>query len=148
MNKIKLIIKSIIKHPYASLLICWYGYVRWIMLPLTNAESILWGQNQFGAFIAILSGVYLGYYIIKDIPKGIYSSIWLITTMGLGMFNVWCLYGMTGIYVKDMSLINVGYMILDISILTFYILMLNKCLMTIKNTVCDYIDARIKLIGI
>jgi hypothetical protein len=118
------------------------------MLPYTNAESILWGQNQLGAFMAILSGIYLAYYIVKDIPKGIYSGTWLVITMGLGLFNVWCLYGMTGIYVHDMSLINAGYMILDISILTFYILMLNKCAMTVKNTVCDYIDARIKIIGI
>ncbi len=148
MKYINYIIGKIVKHPYAILLLCWYGFLRWYLLPVTNAESILWGKNQFGAFMAIVSAVYLIYYISRDIPKGVYSGVWLVTTLGLGAFNVWCLYGMTGIYLRDMSIINFMYECLDISILTFYILMIVKCAMTIQNTVCDCIDNKIKFLGV
>ena len=143
-----IILKQILAHPFAFALFCWYACLRWILLPVANADSMLWGNNSIGNFGAIASAIFLAYYIVKDIPKGIYSSTWLIATVFLGFYNIWCLWDMTGIFVRDVSLINTAFMALDLYILAFYIGMIIRVCHTIDNKNCENRNCKIKTVGV
>lgn len=114
-------------------LLVWYGVMRWIMLPATNQASVDWLADPFGNLLACISIIYLVYSIIIVNPQN--SKIFMYCTFIILMCNIFCLYDMTKIFIFDCSPANFGYEMLDIGILTFYILMMLLCIITNRNSI-------------
>ena len=120
----------------AWFLIVWYGIARWILLSTSNPESQTWASNTLGNSMAIVIGVYLlAFVFMSTIQK---SKLYFFVTIVLTLFNAWCLSGMCGIFIKDPSPVNFGYVMLDISILTFFNVMCIFCKHSIYNTNIEY----------
>jgi hypothetical protein len=116
----------------AKLLFIWFAMIRWIMLSLSNAEAQKWGADPVGNTMAILITVYLLYVMFANKPQ--LNNIFFGVTLGLVGYNLWCLYTMTKIFIADFSPINFGYEMLDINILSFFVIVAIRCKMTIRNT--------------
>lgn len=116
----------------SGFLLSWYGVARWILLDKSNDTSQAWLENPLGTFIALVSIVYLVYFIISKTPqKSIF--FWIATSM-LWIVNCYFLFIMFVEFIKISSPINYGYVMLDIAILSYYSLKIIFCLMTKNNT--------------
>ena len=101
---------------YSGLLLCWYGFLRDILLPISNDVSECWYSNVGGHMIANLSIAYLIYAICAIEPQK--NKLFLIATSMLTCINAYFLYLMTGILISDCSIVNILYFALDMIILS------------------------------
>jgi len=117
---------------FSAFLLMWYGIARWIILGITNEASIDWLTNSFGNFIAVCSIVYLLFSIFKPNPQKVK---WFVdVTKALTGINAYFLVTMIAIYLKSKSMADFGYLMLDISILSYFIIVLKICYMTNDNS--------------
>ena len=117
---------------FSGFLLSWYGIARWILLDKSNDTAQAWLENPLGTFVALVSIVYLVYFIISKTPqKSIF--FWIATSM-LWAVNCYFLFIMLFEFIKVSSPINFGYVMLDVAILSYYSLEIVFCLMTKNNT--------------
>jgi hypothetical protein len=105
------------------ILLIWYAALRWLVLAMSNNTSKIWLINSIGNVVALLSVVYLFLFIFK---KNIgYNFLYLLLTIALLMFNTYFLLDMSKIFIDDPNIINLGYELLDIIIIGFYIMVIS-----------------------
>jgi hypothetical protein len=123
-------------------LLVWYLWARWHVLDITNATSKEWLSNSLGNYVAILSGAYLLinsmklFFNIKTISIGL-KIINIKSVFALSIINSFFLFEMSIIFVIEHSFINFLYVLLDIAIVYYYILVLKICAMNIFNSTKD-----------
>ncbi len=108
---------------FTTILLIWYLVVRWIMLANTNQLSIEWLLNPSSLFVAFVS---VGYLSITLFSNNRDKSYYMLT-VGLFLYNIVCVGLMTYDYLKDPSIVNLFYVILDIIISSYYVLNLTIC---------------------
>ncbi len=108
---------------FTAILLIWYLIVRWIMLANTNQLSIQWLLNPSSLFIAFIS---VGYLSITLFSNNRDKSYYMLT-VGLFLYNIICVGLMTYDYLKDPSIVNLFYVMLDIIISSYYVLNLTIC---------------------
>jgi Zn-dependent protease with chaperone function len=108
---------------FTAILLIWYLVVRWIVLANTNQLSIEWLLNPSSLFVAFVS---IGYLSITLFSNKRDKSYYMLT-VGLFLYNIVCVGLMTYDYLKDPSIINLFYVLLDIIISSYYILNLTIC---------------------
>lgn len=108
---------------FTATLLIWYLVVRWIILANTNQLSIEWLLNPSSLFVAFIS---IGYLSITLFSNKRDKSYYMLT-VGLFLYNIVCVGLMTYDYLKDPSIINLFYVLLDIIISSYYILNLTIC---------------------
>lgn len=116
---------------FSAFLLSWYGILRWILLDKSNDTSQAWLINPFGTFVALISIVYLVYFIITKCPQKSYGFIF--ATFILFLVNLYFLFVMSCDFIQVFNPINFGYLTLDIFILSYYGLTLSLCYMTKFN---------------
>ncbi len=117
---------------FSGFLLAWYGVARWILLDKSNDTAQAWLENPLGTFVALVSIVYLVYFIISKTPQK--SIFFWIATLMLWAVNCCFLFIMLFEFIKVSSPINFGYVMLDVAILSYYSLEIVFCLMTKNNT--------------
>ena len=113
---------------FSGFLLFWYGILRWILLDKSNNS---WVYNNFGNIVAFISIVFILNFLYIQIPQKI--KIFIISTIGLFFINFYFLCLMTIEFIKFSSPMNFGFLILDVTILTYYCLMIKLCYMTNLN---------------
>ena len=108
---------------FTATLLIWYLVVRWIVLANTNQLSIEWLLNPSSLFVAFIS---IGYLSITLFSNKRDKSYYMLT-VGLFLYNIVCVGLMTYDYLKDPSIVNLFYVLLDIIISSYYILNLTIC---------------------
>ena len=108
---------------FTATLLIWYLVVRWIVLANTNQLSIEWLLNPSSLFIAFVSIGYLSITLFNNKKDKSYYML----TVGLFLYNIICVGLMTYDYLKDPSIVNLFYVLLDIIISSYYILNLTIC---------------------
>lgn len=108
---------------FTAILLIWYLMVRWIMLANTNQLSIEWLLNPSSLFVAFISIGYLSITLFSNTRDKSYYML----TVGLFLYNIVCVGLMTYDYLKDPSIVNLFYVILDIIISSYYVLNLTIC---------------------
>jgi len=93
------------------------------MLANTNQLSIEWLLNPSSLFVAFVS---VGYLSITLFSNNRDKSYYMLT-VGLFLYNIVCVGLMTYDYLKDPSIVNLFYVILDIIISSYYVLNLTIC---------------------
>ena len=93
------------------------------MLANTNQLSIEWLLNPSSLFVAFIS---VGYLSITLFSNNRDKSYYMLT-VGLFLYNIVCVGLMTYDYLKDPSIVNLFYVILDIIISSYYVLNLTIC---------------------
>ena len=120
---------------FSGFMLTWYGVARWILLDKSNDTSQAWLENPLGTFVALISIVYLVYFLIFKTPQKFVPFVFFsIATGFLWVTNCYFLFIMSIEFVKVFSPINFGYLMLDIAILSYYSLMIVYCYMTNNNT--------------
>jgi hypothetical protein len=119
----------------SMILLAWYGGMRWILLASSNIDSKEWLANSFGTLLAFASIIYILYFVIF----GRVNRLFVFITLAMWLCNLWCLIDMTRIFIHDFTPVNFGYEFLDISILTYYTLVLRYCALTVKNQSANYL---------
>jgi len=108
---------------FTATLLIWYLVVRWIVLANTNQLSMEWLLNPSSLFVAFVS---IGYLSITLFSNKRDKSYYMLT-VGLFLYNIVCVGLMTYDYLKDPSIVNLFYVLLDIIISSYYILNLTIC---------------------
>jgi hypothetical protein len=108
---------------FTAILLIWYLSIRWVMLANTNQLSIEWLLNPSSLFVAFIS---IGYLSITLFSNNRDKSYYMLT-VGLFLYNIVCVGLMTYDYLKDPSIVNLFYVLLDIIISSYYILNLTIC---------------------
>ena len=108
---------------FTATLLIWYLVVRWIVLANTNQLSIEWLLNPSSLFVAFIS---IGYLSITLFSNNKDKSYYMLT-VGLFLYNIVCVGLMTYDYLKEPSIVNLFYVILDIIISSYYVLNLTIC---------------------
>jgi hypothetical protein len=108
---------------FTATLLIWYLVIRWIVLANTNQLSIEWLLNPSSLFIAFVSIGYLSITLFNNKKDKSYYML----TVGLFLYNIICVGLMTYDYLKDPSIVNLFYVLLDIIISSYYILNLTIC---------------------
>lgn len=108
---------------FTAILLIWYLAIRWVMLANTNQLSIEWLLNPSSLFVAFIS---VGYLSITLFSNNRDKSYYMLT-VGLFLYNIVCVGLMTYDYLKDPSIVNLFYVILDIIISSYYVLNLTIC---------------------
>jgi len=129
-------------------MLAWYVWGRWHILDISNQTSIDWLNNSFGNFIAIVSALYTIIYALKIIGidnKKITNKlhinyvmsqfIFILTTTLLALINGFFLFEMVIIFVSGPTFVNFLYLLLDISIFFYYVIILNLCAITYNNKI-------------
>ena len=108
---------------FTATLLIWYLVVRWIVLANTNQLSIEWLLNPSSLFVAFISTGYLSITLFSNNKDKSYYML----TVGLFLYNIVCVGLMTYDYLKEPSIVNLFYVILDIIISSYYVLNLTIC---------------------
>ena len=108
---------------FTAILLIWYLSIRWVMLANTNQLSIEWLLNPSSLFVAFIS---VGYLSITLFSNNRDKSYYMLT-VGLFLYNIVCVGLMTYDYLKDPSIVNLFYVMLDIIISSYYVLNLTIC---------------------
>jgi hypothetical protein len=108
---------------FTATLLIWYLVVRWIVLANTNQLSIEWLLNPSSLFVAFISIGYLSITLFNNKRDKSYYML----TVGLFLYNIVCVGLMTYDYLKDPSIVNLFYVLLDVIISSYYILNLTIC---------------------
>lgn len=121
------------------ILLTWYGYFRWIILDKSNQTAVDWLHDPMGNLTAILSICYMLYTLYKlwqdKIPQNV-LTISFVTPM-LACINFVFLLEMFIIFIKAPNFQNTLYLLLDMFILSYYIVMVKLCYMTKYNNNYD-----------
>lgn len=113
----------------ALLLWCWV--LRFILLYNTNEEAFKWGTNPTGHIFAVFSGLIaitvlakLAGYVNITYREFRYESLAIM------IFDAICLYLMGNIFIADVCIINLMYLVVDILKLCYFTYMTKLCFQT------------------
>lgn len=119
----------------------WYYIFRWVLLGSTGDSADDWLNNVSSLVIALYSigflgyTMYLTYYPNAKHPNVLGIKIFLLSTMCLWIWNLYCLGEMIDLFIHEFTPINFGYLMLDVSILSYYTILVRLCYVTYTNKI-------------
>ncbi len=123
----------------------WCWVLRFILLYNTNEEAFKWGTNPAGHIMAVFSGLFALTILLKIMGKitinfheftfkipilgkiTIVCNELILDSLGIMIFDAWCLYIMAGIFIADICAINFMYLVVDIFKLSYFTYMTKLC---------------------
>lgn len=127
------------------IMLSWYGCLRWVFLAISNQTSVDWLQNPISFFIAMYSIMYLGFTIALLMFSTKKPSYFVGASIALFIANAYCLIEMTNLFIKDFTVVNFAYFLLDCYILSYYTVMWRFCCMTSDNKIlCPTVNINLK----
>ena len=119
----------------------WYFIFRWVLLGSTGDSAEDWLNNVTSLVIALYSlaflgyNMYLTYYPRAKHPNLLLIRLYLLSTLCLWIWNLYCLGEMISLFIKEFTPINFGYLMLDVSILSYYTILVRFCYATYTNKI-------------